>query len=332
MRALVWLIRIRLAEVLRQPLSWVMLFGLPPLLLLTLTLVFSGGHPFERRHVAALDAEAAAAVASLGEDLVVERAESAAAARAALDSRMVSAVVSSREGGVEVTTGERERLFGAGLAARLEGSSGSPSVVSTPPLGYVHYLFPGLVAYSLLIAGLFGSGYTLLRYRQNLFLKKLAATPMPRATFVAALLCSRGLFCLVQVAALIVCARALAGLALAPAQVGALLGLSTLGLLVFMGIGFALACAARDEVVLMDIVNAAGVPLVFLSEIFFPIRELPGPLPALAASLPTTALVRLLRQVQVDPAGSVVGGELLLLAIWAVASYGVAVLCFRWER
>lgn len=332
MRALGWLIRIRLAEVLRQPLSWVMLFGLPPLLLLTLTLVFSGGHPFERRHVAALDAEAAAAVESLGEDLVVERAESGAAARAALDSRMVSAVVSSREGGVEVTTGERERLFGAGLAARLEGSGGAPRVVSTPPLGYVHYLFPGLVAYSLLIAGLFGSGYTLLRYRQNLFLKKLAATPLPRSAFVGALLCSRGLLCLVQVAALILCARVLAGLALAPAQVGALLGLSTLGLLVFMGIGFALACAARDEVVLMDIVNAAGVPLVFLSEIFFPIRELPGPLPALASSLPTTALVRLLRQVQVDPAAPLMGGDLLLLSIWAVASYGVAVLCFRWER
>jgi len=331
-RALAWLIRIRLAEVLRQPLSWVMLFGLPPLLLLTLTLVFAGGHPFERRHVAALDAGAAAAVESLGEELVVERVDSEAAARAALESRMVSAVVAAREGGVEVTTGERERLFGAGLAARLDGSSAAPRVVSTPPLGYVHYLFPGLVAYSLLIAGLFGSGHTLLRYRQNLFLKKLAATPLPRATFVGALLCSRGFLCLLQVAALLVCARVLAGLAFAPGQVGALLGLSALGLLVFMGIGFALACVARDEVVLMDVVNAAGVPLVFLSEIFFPVGELPGPLPAIAASLPTTALVRLLRQVQVDPAASCVGWDLLLLAIWALASYGAAVLCFRWER
>lgn len=333
MRAFLALTRLRIAEVVRQPLSLVMLLGLPPILLFTLALVFAHGHPFERRHVAVL-APAQVDAAALGEGVVVRPATSEDEARAALSSRMVSAIVVAGDDGPRVLAGARERLFAEGLAARLRG--GAPAevaVVPAPALGYVHYLVPGLLAYSLLIAGLFGSGYTLLRYRQNQFLKKLAATPLRRSTFVAALLCSRSALCLAQVAVLLVCARVGVGLPLEVWQGLVVLALALLGLLAFMGLGFALACAVRDEVVLMDVVNAAGVPLVFLSEIFFPTSELPGPLPQIAGLLPTTALVHLLRAAILAP--STLAGcasDVLILALWAACAYTLGVLRFRWHR
>lgn len=52
--------------------------------------------------------------------------------------------------------------------------------MAVPKWGYVHYLFPGLLTFSVLLAGLFGMGYGMVRFRATLLLKKLATTPLSR--------------------------------------------------------------------------------------------------------------------------------------------------------
>ena len=113
-------------------------------------------------------------------------------------------------------------------------------------------------------------GYTMVRFRQNLFLKKLATTPLRRSTFVGAQIASRSVLVLVQVSLLVVVAVVLFHLPMSlPAAAWTAL-IAVLGLITFMGVGFVLACLVEAEGVVNDIINSLITPLVLFSEIFFP--------------------------------------------------------------
>src|SRR5207248_1098612 len=72
-----------------------------------------------------------------------------------------------------------------------------------PRWGYVHYLFPGLLTFAVMLAGLFGMGHAMVRFRENLFLKKLATTPLGKGTFVLAQVGARGVLVAAQMALLV---------------------------------------------------------------------------------------------------------------------------------
>jgi ABC-2 type transport system permease protein len=184
-----------------------------------------------------------------------------------------------------------------------------------------------------MLSGLFATGYTMALYRQNRFLKKLAATPIRKVTFVAAQVTARSLLVAIQVVVLVViAATAFAApfdaLALAWSSVIVLLGLLT-----FMGAGFALACVITSEELIVDVISAVNLPLVLLSEIFFPLDALPRPLAVVGGMLPSTEMVRLLRQVLLYGVtdAAELGGGLGLLAFWAAVTFAVSLTVFRWH-
>jgi ABC-2 type transport system permease protein len=333
-KAFLVLVRMRVLDVARNRASLGLLFGLPIVLLAVVTLVFVDGHPFERRHVVLVgDAgETATALAALPE-VRIDHGETERAAVGRLDSRMASAVVVTSTGTVpRLVVGPREVVFARGIAASLSG----PITIEVRPLprfGYVHYLLPGLLTFSVLIAGLFGIGYSMVRFRESLFLKKLATTPLPRTTFVGAQILARSLLVLGQTALLLVVASIALSLPISIAAFALSLALTLLGIVTFLGVGFALACFVRREALLVDVISAATTPLVLLSEIFFPVDVLPGPLPALAAALPSTQMVRLLRAVLLhgttEPRALLPG--MAVMFAWMVATYALSVATFRWH-
>src|SRR5207302_1167186 len=111
-----------------------------------------------------------------------------------------------------------------------------------------------------------------------------------------------------------------------------LAGLSLLGLLTFMGAGFILACLIKSEANLLDLINVLLMPIVFLSEVFFPLDDLPTGLARFAATLPSAQLVRLLRAVALygETAPAQLATGLSVLAAWTVVTFAVSVKTFRW--
>jgi ABC-2 type transport system permease protein len=79
-------------------------------------------------------------------------------------------------------------------------------------------------------------------------------------------------------------------------------------------------------------VNAIYLPMAFISGAFFPTRELPGFLEAVAEVLPLTHLLRLIRATFVEGEGLASSPEALAaLAAWGLAGLLLALRMFRWE-
>jgi ABC-type multidrug transport system permease subunit len=323
-----WLLgRLRLKEMIHSPGSAALYLGFPTVLMVLVGLVFAGGHPFERRTIALVgEPEAVAARLARFPELRLER-DNTDVALAKLRARALNALVLPGR----IVVGPRDELFARGLASAL-GDHRTVELVDVPRWGYVHYLFPGLIVLVIVAGGLLGMGYSMVRYRSNQFLKKLATTPLGRATFVAAQIGSRTALVSGQLVLLVAAAKLAFDLPLTVAGALWLAALSVLGLVTFMGAGFLIACAIRNEANLLDLINVLMMPIVFFSEVFFSVDVLPAPLAAVARALPSTQLVRLTRAVllygQTDPAALVHG--LAILGLWAVGTYALAVQAFRW--
>jgi ABC-type multidrug transport system permease subunit len=331
MRAFLVLVKLRLLDLVRRPAFGFFVLFLPLVFVLAVGGMFANGRPFERRRVSLASPELSAErVARLpGVRAVRERDERAALG--SLRSRMTDAVLIPTASAPRLLVRPDDELFGRGLAAALEGAA--LEIVPAPRWGYLHYLFPGMLVLTVVLTGLYGMGHAMVRFRATQFLKKLSTTPLPRVTFVGAQLAARTVMVLAQTLLMAVGAHLCFGLPLAPAALAWLLALTTLGVLTFMGAGFALACVVKVETSMQDVINSISGPLVLLSEVFFSADELPGPLPAVAAVLPSTQLVRLIRAVLLQ--GEARAGALLpgigVVGAWLVATFLVSLAVFRWN-
>jgi len=337
-RAFWILVRLRIADSLRGGLSGVLFVGMPLVILAIVSVVFANGQPFERRTVLVLADSGAVpgdVTAALGgyPELRVEAESSEARAMGRLRSRAANAVLARGAAGWSVRVSENDRILAAGLARAWPGPLPA-EVVPVPRWGYVHYVFPGLLTSTTLLAGLFGMGYAMVRYRQSLFLKKLATTRLPRSTFVLAQVAARAVLVLAQAAILLVVAGLALELPITATSSLLVAGFVLLGVLVFTGIGFLLASAVKTEGVMVDVINALGTALVFVSEMFFPNDTLPSWLAAITRLLPSTILVGAIRAVLVfgETRPAVLLGPAVGLAAWAVAAYAASLATFRWHR
>ncbi|MCU0659140.1 MAG: ABC transporter permease [Polyangiaceae bacterium] len=303
---------------------------MPLLLVGVVGLVFLRGHPFERKRIAVLrGGEGVAAALARMPEVKVRGATTEQEALGLLRSREVVGVVRGGPEGVEVIVGERDELLGRGMAA---AAGARWRAVAAPTEGFVHFLVPGLLMFSALVSGFFGIGYPMVRYRQGLFLKKLATTPLGRGTFLASQVLARTALALGQAALMLGVARAAFGFPLPWGALGWVTLVVTLAILVFMALGLVLACFVRDEAAMVDAINVLMMPFALLSEVFFPADELPGPLPALAGLLPSTQLVRLLRAILLQGARDLeaLGPGLLVVLAWLLLCAAVSLSAFRW--
>ncbi len=342
MRGFWILTRLRLRGTLRTPTSAAFVFLLPLVLLLVVGFIFANGHPFERPSVIVvalapadgLRADAITqSVSQSSAEVRIARASNIESAMAKVRTREVNAVIVATSP-PQVHAGNRDLIFAQGLLATLDSRAGTVTPVVTSRWTYVHYLFPGMLTFTVLVSGLFGLGYSMARYRQNLFLKKLATTPVSRATFVASQLAARTVLVLLQVVLMLVVGHLVFELPMSARASLWLVTLSTLGLLTFSGMGFAIACFVKSESLLADAINAFTGPLVLFSEIFFPLIDLPKPLVFIGSALPSTQMVRLARSILFDADVSTIAlaQGTGILALWAALFYLVALKLFRWHR
>jgi ABC-2 type transport system permease protein len=198
----------------------------------------------------------------------------------------------------------------------------------------IDFILPGQLGFSLLSSGVFGTAFVFLSLRQTLVIKRFFATPIQRPYIVLGEAISRLVFALTGALIIILIGHFAFGFTLIHgfATVINMLLLSTLGLIVFMGFGFAVSGIAKNESAVPPIANIITLPQFLLSGTFFSISVFPSWLQPVCKALPLTYLNDAMRKVAFEGAGLFsVGHQIGIVALWGVAVYILAVKVFKWE-
>jgi ABC-2 type transport system permease protein len=192
-------------------------------------------------------------------------------------------------------------------------------------------LLAALLAYGCVMVAFAGLAITLVIRRESALLKRLRATPLPPATFVAALVVSTLAVFAIQVVAMFLLGRLVFGTPF-PHRIGSLVLIVVLGVTCFAALGVGLSGIVRSAEGSSAVVNLIVLPAAFLSGAFGPTQHYPTFLRDIGKVLPLKYLVDLTNAVYLhDHAIWSKPGAIGVLAAWGVAGLALAALKFRWE-
>jgi ABC-type multidrug transport system permease subunit len=219
----------------------------------------------------------------------------------------------------------------------LQAAAGRQNVLATstvtssePGSRYIDFLIPGLLGMNLMNAAMWGIGFALVDMRQRKLLKRFVATPMRRSDFLAALLTSRLVLMLIEVA-LLLGFGVLVFQMRVMGSVLTILVIAALGAISFGGLGLLTASRAQKIESASGLMNIVMMPMWIFSGVFFSYERFPAVVQPFIKALPLTALNDALRATILEGATLVSqSARLLILAVWGVTSFLLALRWFRW--
>jgi ABC-2 type transport system permease protein len=199
---------------------------------------------------------------------------------------------------------------------------------------YIDFILPGMLGFSLLSSGVFGTAFVFLSLRLTLVIKRFFATPVKKYSIVLGEALSRLVFSWIGALFIITVGHYFFGFTLVHGFITVvnMLILSAIGLIIFMGFGFIISGIAKNESSIPPLSNIITLPQFLLSGTFFATTAFPTWLQGLSNILPLTYLNKAMRDVAFEGAGlGDVTHDLLILGIWFIVVYAIAVKTFKWE-
>lgn len=198
----------------------------------------------------------------------------------------------------------------------------------------IDFILPGQLGFSLLSTGVFGTAFVFFNLRQTLVIKRFFATPVRRSSIILGEGLARIGFALLGAVFIIVIGHFFFDFTLIHgiSTVLNMLLLSVIGLIVFMGFGFVVSGIAKSESTIPPISNIITLPQFLLSGTFFSTENFPVWLQPISKALPLTYLNDAMRLIAFEGAGLWdVRQQILILVIWGIGIYALAVKVFKWE-
>jgi ABC-type multidrug transport system permease subunit len=196
---------------------------------------------------------------------------------------------------------------------------------------YIDFVVPGLLGMTIMGTSIWGIGFTIVDARRRKLLKRLIATPMSRAQYLASFVTWRLLLLVVEVTVLVAFGALVFGV---PVR-GSLAQLAVVALLTgfaFGGIGLLVAARPRTIEGASGLMNLVMLPMWVASGVFFSAANFPDAIQPVIQALPLTAANDALRLTMLEGAGwRAVAPELGILAAWLVVTFPIALRIFRWR-
>lgn len=198
----------------------------------------------------------------------------------------------------------------------------------------IDFILPGMLGFSLLSAAVFGVAFLFFNLRQQLVLKRFFATPISKRYIVMGEALARVLFQLITAFVIIGIGKLAFHFTLVHGWVTfiEMMVLSLFGLIVFMGFGFIISSVAKSESTIPPFANLFTLPQFLLGGTFFSTQAFPGWLQKCCEVLPLKQLNDAMRNVAFEGAHLTdCWKQLVILTLWGIATYAVAVKVFKWE-
>jgi ABC-type multidrug transport system permease subunit len=216
-------------------------------------------------------------------------------------------------------------------AGRRDAIPTAATAASEPGARYIDFLIPGLLGMNLMNSGMWGIGFALVEMRQRKLLKRFIATPMRRSDFLLALLSSRLVLMLIEVALLLVFGMLVFHVRV-QGSIATILLIGAVGAVSFGGVGLLTASRAQKIESVSGLINLVMMPMWIFSGVFFSYERFPKMILPVIRALPLTALNDALRAVILQ--GSSLGAQasrIGVLAAWGGISFVLALRWFRWN-
>ena len=192
-------------------------------------------------------------------------------------------------------------------------------------------IVPGIAGMAVMSTTFSALAMTLTHLRESGVLKRVRGTPLPSSAYLAGLAGNAITNTALQVALIIAAGSLVFGLD-APHDPAALVVFVVVGVVCFASLGVALSHAIPNFDSAPAYVNAAFLPMIFISGVFYDADNAPGFLRGIAEALPLKHLIDGL-------SGAIVTGEglsghtqaLLVLGLWSAAGIVLAVRGFSWD-
>jgi ABC-2 type transport system permease protein len=201
---------------------------------------------------------------------------------------------------------------------------------SEPGSRYIDFLIPGLIGMNSMNSGMWGMGFALVEMRQRKLLKRFVATPMRRGDFLLALITSRLVLMVLEIALVLGFGALVFDMRIAGSWVS-ILGLGALGAIVFGGLGLLAGSRTQKIETVSGLINLVMMPMWIFSGVFFSYERFPEVIHPFIRLLPLTALNDALRAAILEGAPfSEQVPRLVILVLWGGISFVAALRIFRW--
>src|SRR5258706_8501497 len=219
----------------------------------------------------------------------------------------------------------------------LQAASGRKDMLATtlvtssePGSRYIDFLIPGLLGMNLMNSGMWGIGFALVDMRQRKLLKRFVGTPMRRGDFLLALLSSRLVLMMIEIALLLTLGVIVFHMRVL-GSIFAILLLGSIGAMCFGGVGLLTASRAQKIESASGLMNLVMMPMWIFSGVFFSGERFPAMVQPFIKALPLTALNDALRATILERASlASQSGSILVLDVWGGVSIVLALLWFCW--
>ena len=192
-------------------------------------------------------------------------------------------------------------------------------------------LVPGIAGMAVMSTTFNALAFNITALRELGILKRVRGTPLPTSAYLAGIGGSAVTNTVAQIAIISVAGKLLFGLEW-PQDVPSLAVFVALGVVCFASLGVALSHAIPNFDSAPAYVNAAFLPLIFISGVFYDAEDAPSIIRDAAQALPLKHLIDGLSGAMVDGRGVAHHGvALLVLGAWSLAGVTLAVRGFSWE-
>jgi ABC-2 type transport system permease protein len=338
------LTRVRYREFFREPeaVFWVFIF--PVLLAAGLGIAFRNRAP-ERTGVAVVAAapEATQLAAALRrtDALDVTLLSDSAAAEALRIGKVAVVVVQSGPKEMEYRYDDSRpesrtaRLLVDDVLQRAAGRRDplliSDGLVKERGARYIDFLVPGLLGMNLMGSGIWGVGFAIVDARKKRLLKRLIATPMSRAQYLASFVLSRLTLLVIEVSLLLGFGVLVFGVPVR-GSLPLLVTICLISSLAFTSLGLLVASRAQTMEGASGLMNLVMLPMWIFSGVFFSASRFPDQIQPIIQALPLTAVIDALRANILRGAGwQTLAPEFGIISAWLIVSFLLALKLFRWR-
>jgi ABC-2 type transport system permease protein len=192
-------------------------------------------------------------------------------------------------------------------------------------------LLVGMLGYGAANTAFAGLAILLVIRREMGLLKRIRSTPLPAATYLAAVLTSIVLVFALEAVVLFVLGVVLFD-ADGPDRIASLLVVLLVGTAAFAGLGLGTASLIRSAEGASAVVNLVVLPMAFLSGSFVPVQEYPQWLQDASNVLPLKHLISLVTDVYLDR-GSAWEDPIAIAVVlgWGAVGLAIATRRFGWQ-